>query len=158
MSLLSPGQKASIRAAIKSVTDTFMVSGIEFYTRQIAPNLWQEKRSSNEFLRFNLSGLVEYPVSKTTETISGAVDLFDIKVTFNTADLIAANAVGMPEEEPQIPAFDVVANKCIFEANDDYFFVAGEKYRASFVGYDGPLDAQPVLVVIRGRLFGREVV
>lgn len=136
MSLLSAGDKTKIRTAIKLVTDTFMVSAISLHRKNTSVDIWQEEVT--EFIDYTVNGLVEYPDGKLAEAISGSDAFFEIKLTFNIEDMDAADLIDSNFTVP-------------FKATEDYFTVAGIKYRMSYVGYDGPLEAKPVLVIIHGR-------
>lgn len=137
MSLLSPGQIASIKDAIKTVTDTFMVSPVSYFRKKISVDIWQETPDPADYESLLINGLVEFPKDTTKETVSGIEADFDVKVTFNFVDLALYVNASAPFVE--------------FSATADYFTVAGFKYKVCYIGYDGPLDATPVLVLIYGK-------
>lgn len=139
MSLLSSQDKTKIRHAIKLVTDTFMVTPVKLYRKKLSLDIWQENPETQDYTLHTVNGLVEYPETKMSETVSGAEEYFDIKVTFNLEDLETAGLI------------DPIDFTVPFIASEDYLEVQGIKYRMNFVGYDGPLETKNVLVLITGR-------
>lgn len=140
MSLLSAGQKADIRAAIKTVTDTFFVTPVTYHLKGESIDRFNEDRGDQANTDYVMSALVEYVADKTdrvTETTHGALDAADIKISMNLADLKVLGLVNS-------------SNLCIGNVAKDYFTTNGELYKVGFIGFDGPLDQQNVLVIMYG--------
>lgn len=141
MGLLSGTDITNILGAIKGVTDTFMVTPVEYQQVGQSLDIMQEKRKDRVDATFNLSGLVEYPDNASSfvkEETNGAIDKADVKVSFNMEDLIAHG--GIVNAESQVS----------FNATKDYMILNGIKYQVNFVKYDGPLQKQNVLVIVYG--------
>ena len=140
MSLLSSGQKADIRAAIKSVTDTFMVTPVVYHLKGESIDRFNEDRTDQANTDYNINGLVEYmqqDSDKVKEMSNGAISHAEVVVTCNLADLKTLGLVNS-------------SNLCIGNDTKDYFTTNGETYKLELIKYDGPLDHQNVLVMIFG--------
>jgi len=142
MTLLSEAQKASIRASIKLVTDTFFDTTVAYELKGDSNERWNEDRADQESATYNLKALVEWSTLKSAEeleTEQGAQERGDVKVTLHFADLRA------------FPALVDEANEGVtMNSAKDYMTIKGERYRVTYVGYDGPLESENVLVIVRG--------
>ncbi len=136
--LLSDAEKLEIRAAVKSVTDTFNVTPILYHQAQPKLDGWEEDRPK-DYTNHNLLGLVEYPNTEGDETreLQGNFDYGDIMVTYNLEDF---ETLGLLDAD----------KICIFTAETDYFECKGITYRVKDIKYDGPLDEKDVLIIISG--------
>ena len=146
MSLLSDADKLAVLAAVKSATDTFMVTPVTYY--QSAPTIdrYEEDNESENFVPKNLSGLVESPKSEEVkEAMEGSVDMMDVMVTFNVEDLITAELI------------DTQTNNHKIVAEKDYFKAKGVTYKITDVYFDGPLQDQNVLLVIEGKITQKKI-
>lgn len=138
MGLLTAAEEAEARAAIKSVTDTFMITSVTYHKAGESLDRFQEDRKNQSFTDYTLPCLVEYKKDKIKEGQEGAVRDFDVMLTINIDDLIALNLASSPNYT--VP----------FNAAKDYFTCRGIKYKVQFVGYDGPLSTKQCLVLIEG--------
>ena len=139
MSLLSPAQDAQIRDAIKSVTDTFMVTPVTYHAAIDTVDRFQEDRAK-DFNDISISGLVEYPKNdrdKTEKAAGGAVDDSEVIVTLNWAD---GETAGLTTAE----------NSLSCRSDKDFMTVKGVRYRLTLAVTDGPLSDVPVLIVLYG--------
>lgn len=141
MSLLSDAQKRSIRDAIRSVTDTFFVSGITYYKGVDSIDRWQENRSDKLYYRIQLQAMREWKADDTKEDVNGDIDLTEITLTFNTEYLQEMNLIDDSKEF-----------KVKFQSEKDFFETKGIFYEVTDVYYDGALDAKDVLVLVKGKM------
>lgn len=139
MSLLSNTDKTNIRAALKLVTDTFFVSAITYKRAGESVDRFNEDRGDMSYTTLNLSGLVEYKGAGSDWSVEGGLDKENIKVSLNIEDLIAIGGI-----------VDGTTKMVNFNQNKDYMTVAGVSYKLLKVYYDGPLDAQNILVILEG--------
>lgn len=142
MSLLSDSDKAQIRAAIKSVTDTFMVTPVVYHLSEGSLDRWQEDKEDEVFVNYLLSGLTEYSNNdgdKVVTKLEGAKDYDDVTISFNLEDLQESGLISS-EFDP------------IFVKEADYFTCRNKVYKVTDAYLDGPLDAKSMLVVIKGKL------
>lgn len=139
MSLLSSGQRRQIRDVIKQVTDTFMVTDIQYHFAAESLDLFNEDRNDQVFNTVNLKGLVEHNIEddKIIEKLQGSRDNNIIQVTFNLEDL-------------EVLSLITSDYKFVGNATTDYFTMKGELYKILDLRYDGPLDSKDVLVVLEG--------
>jgi hypothetical protein len=135
--LISEKDKLQIRAALKSVTDTFFVTPVIYHLSKDSAEWFNEDRSDEEFTNYSLKAMVEYPKEKILPTLQGSVHMADVKCTFNMEDLIAASFVNAEK-------------MAIGKAEKDFITVNGQRYRVSSIYYDGPLDKQNILIIIEG--------
>lgn len=137
MGLLNTNTKNKIRSAIKLVTDTFMVTPIDYIQKGTSVDLYQEDNQSIDTVH-ELNGLVEYPDSEIKTSEVGSQEPFDVKITFNFQDLKTLGLI------------DTVTKKSKFNAATDHVRVKYELYKVTYVGYDGPLDEEECLIIVLG--------
>lgn len=143
MGLLSNQQKTDIRAAIKSVTDTFFVTPVAYQIVGESLDRFQEDRRDRVKATYNLLGMVEYPDGASSHIkaeTGGAIDTANVKVTFNLEDL---------QQQPDLVNGDF---QVAFNPTKDYMIINGLQYETSFMLYDGALDQKNVLVIVYGDL------
>lgn len=145
-SLLTPQQRADIRAALKDVTDTFMVTPVTYEVHGESMDQFNEDRTDEQVTEYDLLGLTEYSTSSQSskggdikEEVGGAIDTSDIKVTFNLEDLEAVS--GLINADHQ----------AIFNMTKDYFTTKGIRYKVTYIQYEGPLDEKDCLLILYGR-------
>lgn len=136
--LLSQAEEDEARAAIKLVTDTFMVTPIVYKMQVAVLDRFEEDRNG-DFQTYNLSGLVEPVKKEIEEETEGSKDFADTMITFNLEDLQAQDLI--------TPEFGLK-----FTAEQDYFISKGRTYRVTDAYTDGPLSAKDCLVIIKGKL------
>lgn len=143
MSLLRPEDYLQIREAVKSVTDTFMVSPVVYHLSQgDSTDRWQEDKITEKFSNYLLSALVEYDTADTDEVKmhkEGAKDYDHVTITVNVEDI---EPLGLVNSE----------NDLIFTREADYFTLKGKVYRLTDAYLDGALEDKQVLSVIKGKL------
>lgn len=145
MSLLSEFDKREIRDAIKSVTDTFMLTPIAYHIAVEDLQVWGEDKRNASYQTINLAALVEDPKDKdilamvNSSPEDGTFDYGDVQLTFNLEDL---------------QALGLIAADFSFKmkAVEDYFTLRGILHKVIDIWYDGPLDAKNVLVLVSGRI------
>lgn len=142
MGLISAGVEAQIRAAIKSVTDTFMVTPVMYHMAGESLDLYNEDRKDQAFTNYTLPCLVEYSTDLSAHIIQmleGNLDKADVVLSMNMDDMEALSLASAPNWT--VP----------FNDTKDYFTCKGEYYKVTFVGYDGPLSTKQCLVIIAGQ-------
>lgn len=139
MGLLTTGDKLNFRAAIKLVTDTFMVTPVIYKIGGESTDRFNEDRLDKTYTDHNLSGLVEYPKTESEVKAEGKLNVNDVDVTFNMEDLIAAGLV------------DATTKMVVFNQTKDRMLINGDLYNVCAVSYDGPLDQQNILVLVGGK-------
>lgn len=141
-SLLSDTEIAEIKSALKDVTDTFMVTPIQYLRAIDSIDRFNEDREDEVFDNITLNGLVEYVDQAGDELIeddsNGALNRQRVKVTFNTVD---AQAVDLMTAEWEAKV----------QEEKDFFICKAIKYKVVKVITDGPLDEKDVLLVIYGK-------
>lgn len=137
MSLLSEQEKREIRDAIRSVTDTFMVTPLVYCISTATNDRWAEDEQNRLYSGISLQALVEYPSTEIKQELQGTTDDHDIKLTFNLEYL----------QELLLITNDF---KVKFDSKEDFFVVKQIEYKVTEVSYDGPLDAKDVLVIVKG--------
>lgn len=140
MTLLSSGQIADIRTAVKSVTDTFFVTPVVYHLKGDSIERFNEDRADQANTDYNINALVEYPQQdsdKVKEMSAGAISKADVVLSLNLADMKTAGLVNS-------------SNLCIGNESKDYFTTNGETYKVELIKYDGPLSQQNVLLLIFG--------
>lgn len=144
MALLNTSQLAKIRGAIQAVTDQFFVTPITYKQTVGIEGVWNED-NPKEVVTHVLQGLAEYPTGEITKSVDGSNDFFDIEVSLNVTDLEALNL------------WDSVNNVASFvtSASSDRMTVKGVEYKVTFIGYDGPLEDKPVLVLLKGEVMAK---
>lgn len=142
MSLLSDAEKLEIRAAVKSATDTFMVTPVIVYTWTQVLDRFAEGETDTA-VPHALNALAEVKggaeMNKLIPMVDGSIDFKDIKLTFNLQDV---NAAGL---------FDNVNKKLNIEIEKDFFTTRGRKYKITDAYTEGPLDETDLLVIIWGK-------
>lgn len=145
-SLLTPAAIEDIKTALKDVTDTFMVTPVEYYLKGESMDRSGEDHKNRDTTTYNISALVEHQNTDDDEikkTQDGAERMQELTLTCNLRDLKTLNLVNN-------------LNKFIGKAERDYFKLPnGEIYKVILVLYDGPLDVEPVLVIIKGAVVER---
>ena len=146
MALLSPADLQAIRNAIQGVTDQFFITPVTYRQTKGTNDPWKEDNEKETTIH-NLLGLSEYPEGEIQKDKDGANDFFDIKLSFKVADLEASGL------------WDAINNTVSFvnSASSDRMTVKGVNYKVTFVGYDGPLEDKPVLVILKGEIIARNV-
>lgn len=139
-SLLSDSDKREIRDAIRLVTDTFMVTPINYYIGYESLDRWQEDRADKKFFSIVIQALKEDRIDDIVESLQGSTDEQTTQLTFNLEYL---DDMGLCT-----PDFKVK-----FNSTKDYFNWKGIMYKVTDVYYDGPLDAKDVLVIVKGEKF-----
>lgn len=139
MALLNTGQKNKIRAAIQKVTDTFMVTPVDYHIAGQKFDRFSEDNKQKNFYSFHLNGLVEHDEDSIQESPQGTEFPHKIKISFNLEDL----------EKKGLITTDF---KSIFNASQDFVSVRAQIYQVNSVILDGPLDEKDVLVVVKAEL------
>lgn len=143
MSLLSEAEKREIRDAMKDVTDTFMVTPILYHSSKGSLDRWSEDKKDETFDTYLLSALAEADKGNEADavnrTMAGSTDWGDVTLTFNLEDL---QAIGLIDAHI----------RSTFVAEKDYFTWKNVVYNVLDVSYDGPLDAQEILIVVTGKI------
>lgn len=140
MALLTPQQIAGIKDAIQTVTDTFFVTPVTYHLAGDSIDRFNEDRADQEFTDYNLKALVEFKTNesdKTTPQIDGAIEDYQVKLSFNYRDIIAAN-------------LHDGNNRTKMNSTKDYFTVHNRRFKVNYVGLDGPIEAENVLLIVFG--------
>ena len=138
--LLSDADRRSIRDAIRLVTDTFMVTPINYYIGYDSLDRWQEDRADKKFYSIVIDALKEDKIDDIVESLQGSSDEQTTQLTFNLEYL---DEMGLCTTNHRV----------IFSSTKDYFNWKGIMYKVTDVYYDGPLDSKDVLVIVRGEKF-----
>lgn len=140
-SLLSSGQKAQIRKAIRDVTDTFMVTPVTYHIAGEKFDRFSEDNEEQTYYSVLMNCLVEAITTdnEIERSRQGDRDLNEIKLTINLEDM----------QDLGVITSDY---KHIFNPTQDFFTHKGLTYKVIDIYYDGPLDEKDVLVVIEGEL------
>ena len=141
MSLLSQAQIGSIKDAIQQVTDTFFVTPVLYKLGVASLDRFQEDKTFS-FKEYELKALVEYSAIETDlikESEQGGANSQKIKCSFNYRDIKAA---GLADE----------TNFVLMNAAKDFMVINGKTWNVRYVGLDGPLEAEQVLLIVRGDL------
>lgn len=142
--LLTPQEIAESLAAIHDVTDTFFKSPIRYWKGGDSVDPYQEDRGNKVYTPFDLKGLIEYEDGdgdKEKEGPDGGWHYEAVTCSFNVEDLIPLGVVVTAPEVDHIVL-----------AEADYMRVRGQVYKINDVYFDGPLQHQPVLLIIKGKL------
>lgn len=138
MSLLSAGQKAQIRNAIKQVTDTFAVTPVTFYLTQAVIDRFNEERKNRQYAIKELSAFVEYGSESKDDRMAGDDYWQTIKLLFNLEDLEAAGCL----DANYMPLFNPAS---------DHFVVSGVECDILKAYSEGGLEAKNVLIIVEGK-------
>lgn len=139
--LINQAQIEQIKAALKDVTDTFFKTPVSY--KLAKPNLDRFKEdNTHTYDTYELKALVEYE-SKDTDLINqteqGSISHQRVKVSLNYRDLIP---LGLTTGD----------NFVKMRATTDYMVINGQTWKVQFVGLDGPIEPENVLVIVRGDL------
>ena len=140
MSLLSQKDKDSICQAVKLVTDTFMTTDVEYFMEVGSLDIWQEDKADTKFVRAILKCLVEYEKDEIKESVQGNEETQTLVLTMNVEDLKSRELI----DSSDIPKL---------KAETDYFRLKNISYKVTDVYFDGPLDSQNILLIVKGRVF-----
>lgn len=141
MSLLTQDQKDKIRATIRRVTDTFMVTPISIHHSVGVFDRFNEDRE-RVFENYTINGLAEEFTRKENWTNTdelAATDDSTIKVTINYEDMEDA---GLADSN----------FRTIIDTADDFMTINGLRYQIKHAYLDGPLERKNCLVVLVGEL------
>lgn len=141
MSLIDQNQINSIKDAIQQVTDTFFVTPVLYKLGVSSLDRFQEDKTFS-YKDYNLKALVEYSNIETDmskETEQGGSNVQKIKCSFNYRDIKAA---GLADAN----------NYVIMNAAKDFMIINGKHWKVRYVGLDGPLEAEQVLLIVKGDL------
>lgn len=139
MSLLTQAQIDSIKDAMQQVTDTFFVTPVLYKLGKVSLDVFQEDTPVASYTDYKLKALVEYSSMETDmikEGEQGGESFQKIKMSLNYRDV---KAVGLADTN----------NFVIMDAAKDYVIVNGKVWKVRYVGLDGPLEAENVLLIIR---------
>lgn len=136
--ILSAREIAEIRSVIQEVTDSFFVTPVAYYLSNTKLSRFNEDNDNSSYIRYYIKGLVEYTGGSVQFSQQGAIDKGNVKITFNTEDLI------------KVGLFDVVNFETIMSSEKDYMEVNGGRYKVKDVSLDGPIDRKNVLVIVIG--------
>lgn len=137
--LIDAATHLKIRAAMQDVVDTFMNTEITYYLSGTVVDDFMEDLNDKSYTQHVLKGLVEYTdkdSSKTQTMNAGVVDKAHVKVTLGLDDL---DALGL-----------IYENRPIFNKEDDYMLINGEKFTVIFSDPEGAFEAKNVLVILYG--------
>lgn len=137
MPLLTPADLLSILEAVKLVSDQFFVTPVEYRRTVGSIDITQEDRELT-YETFNLSALRDTPLKDNSEDDDGSSDFSSVLLTFNVADF------------EDLGLWNSVNNVAILNDVKDRFILAGTEYEVDDILYDGPLQAKPVLIIIKG--------
>lgn len=133
--LLSTNDINTIRAALKSVTDTFCQVPVTYQVATESMDLFNQDRRDAVPVSYDLLGLVKYYTQKIDMSQYGAVDLSDGEILFNYFDLVAAGLID-------------VNKKILMNPATDYMEANGLKLRITGVIPLGQLDTLESVVKI----------
>jgi len=140
--LISPAQIATIKNVLEDVTFTFFDTDITYLAPIGAFDRFNEDVSlTMQYTEHRLKCFFEED-DLSSDSIDkmpgGALDFYEVKVTFNAVDLDRAGLM----------ITDVDGGwKASFVVADGYFRVGADKYRIEKVYTDGKFDKKAVLVV-----------
>lgn len=142
MGLLSPSDFAEIRAAVRSVTDTFYVTPILYKKSIDSLDVYQEKRTK-QYEEINFNGFVEYPQDKGSTNlekadVDGSISILDVKVTLNINNVRSAGLLDSDNKFTSVP-------------ENDRLQINGITYVPAFAGMAAPLDADNLLFIITAK-------
>lgn len=145
--LLSAAEIAEIRGAVKSVTDTFMVTPIVYYRQMGMNDANMEDNIEEAFKIYEFNALVEFDTGTEEAELKkfneGTFDFGDIKLTANIEDF---DAIDLMDNE-WMPRNSV---------ENDYFLCMGKLYKVLDTALDGPLEQKQVLVMFSGERFTKK--
>lgn len=99
MTLLSPAQRAQFKAAVNSVTDTFMLKPLLYRRYGESIDRWNENRLADQKkTEYNVLGLIVWGSNESDKTVmdsegKGGYDISDGYALFNIKDLVAVGLV-----------------------------------------------------------------
>lgn len=142
--LLSAAEIAEIRGAIKSVSDTFMVTPVTYYRQMGMNDANMEDNTAEAFKIYSFKVLVEF-ITGTEESQmkkfnEGSFDFGDITLTANIEDLDDIDFM----DDQWMPKNRI---------ETDYFLCMGKLYKVLDTALDGPLEQKQVLVMMSGELY-----
>ena len=139
MALLSAQQIFDIKNVLQTVTDQFFVTPVTLFRAIDSLDVNNEDRLDQKYVPYELLCMFEVPLTKGGENSGqGATQFYDVKVTFNYRDILAA---GLGSN-----------NETILNPTRDYFEVNGKRYKIiPPIALDGPIEAENVLLVIAGK-------
>ena len=93
MALINAQQIAEIKDVLKTVTDTFFVTPLVVSIPKMSLDRFNEDNEDEAFDNYNLKCMFEIPTNKAQVdgSLQGYTQFYDIKVTLNYRDIIAAN-------------------------------------------------------------------
>lgn len=147
MGLLSAAELAEIRDAVKSVTDTFMITPIEYYKHVSMTDPNMEDNIEEAFKKYQFNAMAEYPAGIEANEMQkyneGNFDFGDIMLTMNIEDMQTVGLIDndlMPSNSTEM----------------DYFKCQGKLYKVLDTALDGPLETKQVLVLMSGELYTKD--
>ncbi len=143
MELITSAEFTEIRSAIQDVADTFFKTPILYKLAVDSLDEWQEERKT-VFTEYNLLALYEDTGKEIKEYLSGSSDNHAVKLTFLFDDL---KKLGITRTNGGV----------IFNPTTDFIIVRDLEYKIRLIKYDGPLQEEPVLIIVIASLSEKEI-
>jgi hypothetical protein len=136
MDLLSDIARASIRAAIKDVGDTFFKTAITYNTPVASLDRFNEDRTDETYV---------------TETLYVLLEAISQQIAYNETDEAGAKPEGMVKLTglyDDLPATLKNGDSLLMDAERDWLSIDGKIFRIYNVSLDGPISSTQLLYII----------
>lgn len=148
--LISDEQIEAIKDVFRDVTDTFFVTPVLYKRLSVNMDRLNVGNGKKTFTEYNLKALVEYTDQDTDRVLlsaEGKLNKQRVVCSFNYRDLKAAEKVGGGTED-----LTTAENFVVLRSEKDFMVVNGKEYEVEYIGLDGPINAENVLLIVKGKI------
>ncbi|MCB9047613.1 MAG: hypothetical protein H6550_15880 [Chitinophagales bacterium] len=140
--LLTPSDRAEIRAALRDVSDTFNKTTITY--KKWVGRATRFSSGDSTYTDYSILALVEYGNLESGRFIiqesvndSGKLNSASVRITMNVDYLNSTHSL-----------WDGTNNVALMNYGADRLFIGDQEYDITQLTYDGPLEAKPILCII----------